>query len=81
MATTSVKPDRELDIRGEVCPYTFVKSKLVLETMKSGEILKVIVDHKPAITNVPASMRAEGNEVLEVETLGESEWAILVRKA
>jgi len=25
-----------LDLKGEVCPYTFVKSKLALEEMESG---------------------------------------------
>lgn len=81
MPQNAVEPDRELDIRGEVCPYTFVKSKLVLETMQPGEILRVIVDHKPAISNVPASMRSEGNEVIGVEPVSDREWAILVKKA
>ncbi|MCX9015083.1 MAG: sulfurtransferase TusA family protein, partial [Candidatus Methanoperedens sp.] len=27
----------ELDLKGEVCPYTFVKTKLKLEELDSGE--------------------------------------------
>ncbi len=34
---------QELDIRGKVCPMTFVYTKLKLEEMKSGELLKVIL--------------------------------------
>ncbi len=75
-----IKVDRELDIRGEVCPFTFVKSKLVLEQMEEGEVLRVIIDYEPSAENVPKSMREEGQEVLAVNKLGESLWEIIVRK-
>ncbi len=75
-----VKVDKELDIRGEVCPFTFVKSKLVLEQMKEGEVLRVIIDYEPSAENVPKSMREEGQEVLAVNKIGENLWEILVRK-
>ncbi|ADO45429.1 SirA family protein [Hydrogenobacter thermophilus TK-6] len=75
-----MKYDRELDIRGDVCPFTFVKSKLVLEQMEKGEILRVIVDYRPSAENVPKSMREEGQEVLAVNQIGSSEWEIIVRK-
>ena len=31
-----ITPDQEIDLRGEVCPYTFVKTKLALEMMHPG---------------------------------------------
>ncbi|MFQ6129501.1 MAG: sulfurtransferase TusA family protein [Candidatus Hadarchaeaceae archaeon] len=73
--------DRKIDIRGDVCPYTFVKSKLAIEDLKSGQILEVIVDHAPATENVPRSMENEGHKVLEVEKIGEHEWRIVIQKA
>jgi tRNA 2-thiouridine synthesizing protein A len=73
-------PDRELDIRGEVCPYTFVKTKLALEEMMPGQVLRVLVDYEPATRNVPRSVTLQGDEVLGVEPCGASEWAIMVRK-
>lgn len=76
-----LKIDRELNIKGEVCPYTFVKSKLAIEEMKSGEVLKVIVDHEPATDNVPRSMRNEGHEVLDVSKINSTDWQIIVRKS
>ncbi|MCS7170810.1 MAG: sulfurtransferase TusA family protein [Aquificaceae bacterium] len=72
--------DRELDIRGDVCPFTFVKSKLVLEQMELGQILRVIVDYKPSADNVPKSMREEGQEVLGVNQLSENTWEIIIKK-
>ncbi|SNZ16328.1 sulfurtransferase TusA family protein [Hydrogenobacter hydrogenophilus] len=75
-----MKYDKELDIRGDVCPFTFVKSKLVLEQMQVGQILRVIVDYEPSAENVPKSMREEGQEVLAVNQIGEGQWEIIVRK-
>lgn len=75
-----MKADKTLDIKGEVCPYTFVKSKLAIEQIKVGQILEVIVDHLPAVENVPRSMENEGHEVLEVEQVNDRDWRILVRK-
>ncbi len=69
-----------LDLRGEVCPFTFVKTKVKLEELEPGELLEVIVDHEPAVRDVPRSVEAEGHEVLSVEKIGENEWRILIRK-
>ncbi len=73
--------DRELDIRGEVCPFTFVKSKLVLEQMELGQVLRVVLDYPPSVENVPKSMREEGQEVLAIKKLDNNTWEILIRKA
>jgi tRNA 2-thiouridine synthesizing protein A len=73
--------DRELDIRGEVCPFTFVKSKLVLEQMELGQVLRVVLDYPPSVENVPKSMREEGQEVLAINQLDNNTWEILIRKA
>lgn len=79
-----VKPkidvDMEIDLKGEVCPYTFVKSKLAIEEMSPGQVLRVVVDYEPATRNVPHSMENEGNEILDVGKLNDSDWEIVVRK-
>jgi TusA-related sulfurtransferase len=72
--------DKSIDIRGEVCPYTYVKSKLALEGMEPGQVLQIIVDHKPAVENVPRSMENEGHEVMEVTQINNSAYKIVVRK-
>lgn len=74
------KADRQLDIQGEVCPYTFVRTKLTLDEMENGQVLRVIVDYLPAVSNVPKSVAIEGNQVLEVKQLNEKAWSILIRK-
>ena len=74
------KINKKIDIRGEVCPYTFVKSKLAIEELKSGEILEITVDHIPAVENVPRSLKDEGHEILEVKKISDKDWRIVVRK-
>lgn len=35
------KVDRTLDLKGEVCPLTFVRAKLAIEKLAIGEVLGV----------------------------------------
>jgi TusA-related sulfurtransferase len=79
-ARDDLRVDEELNLRGEVCPYTFVKSKLALEDLEPGKILRVIVDNPESAENVPRSLANEGNEVLGVGPLGGEAWSILVKK-
>ena len=53
-----------LDITGEVCPLTFVKTKLLIEKMISGQVLEVRLKGVEPLSNVPRSVRDMGHEVL-----------------
>lgn len=75
-----VRIDEEIDLRGEICPYTFVKSKLALEDMEVGQVLKIILDHLPAVDNCPRSFNNEGQEILGVQPVSETDWIVAVRK-
>ncbi len=79
-AKQTIKVDKALNLKGEVCPYTFVKSKLAIEEMLPGQVLRIVVDHEPATRNVPRSMENEGNEVLDISKLNDSDWQIVVKK-
>lgn len=56
--------DRSADLRGERCPYTFIKARLAIEEMRPGEILEVLLDFAPAFEKVPASMGTLGHELV-----------------
>lgn len=75
----SLRVDKELNLKGKICPYTFIESMLVLEEMETGEVLRVIVDYPPAVCDVPQSLKNEGYEIIEVTPINETDWAILVR--
>jgi TusA-related sulfurtransferase len=71
--------DQELNLKGKICPYTFIESMLALEEMKPDEVLRIIVDYPPAVCDVPRSLKNEGYEILETSPVNETDWAILVR--
>ena len=75
-----MKMDQELNLKGEVCPYTFVKSLLTLEEMEDGQVLRVIVDYLPSVENVPRSLKNEGHEIVSVVQINDTDWAITVKK-
>lgn len=65
-----------LDLRGEVCPFTFVRARLRLEELPLGARLRILVDHEPASRNIPRSAREWGQEVAAVEPAGDRLWAV-----
>lgn len=79
MVEGSGKINKELNLKGKVCPYTFIESMLSLEEMKAGEVLRIIVDYLPAVSEVPKSLKNEGYEILEVSPVNGTDWAIIVR--
>ncbi len=74
------KVDQQLDLKGEVCPFTFVKSKLAIELMAPGQMLQVTVDNSESAHNVPRSLTNEGHSVLSVEKVNDTDWHITVQK-
>ena len=72
--------DQTLDIRGEVCPYTYVKTRLALEEMEPGQVLRVRVDYEPATRSVPRSVQIHGDEVVSMAEGPAGEWELVIRK-
>ena len=58
------KPPYFLDITSDVCPITFVKTKLLIERMEMGEIAIVLLPDGEPLLNVPRSVREQGHEIL-----------------
>lgn len=77
--TLTGQPDTELDLRGVICPYNFVKTKLKLEAMEQGEILSVLLDDGDPIRNVPQSVSNEGHTVLSQDR-AEGFYRVLIRR-
>lgn len=72
------KPDHFLDITSDICPITFVKTKLLMERMKSGEVVEIRLPSGEPLENVPRSVREEGHTILSVEPAGEVDVHILL---
>ena len=69
----------ELDLRGVICPYNFVKTKLKLESMDPGDLLSVLLDEGDPINNVPKSIQNEGH-LIQSQNLMDGYYRIVIQK-
>lgn len=56
-----------IDITQEVCPLTFVKTKLLIERMSPGQTAEVRLKGSEPLENVPRSVLDHGHSVLSLE--------------
>ena len=81
-AKSDLMADHYLDITADVCPITFVKTKLLIERMRPGEIAEVRLPQGEPLKNVPRSVAEEGHTVLSLEASEDAAVHILrLRKA
>lgn len=78
-------PELFLDITGEICPMTFVRSKLLIERMVSGQSAVIRLRGSEPLANVPRAVAAHGLVVVDVvkenpAADGQSVHRLIVRK-
>ncbi|HET6419473.1 MAG TPA: sulfurtransferase TusA family protein [Geobacteraceae bacterium] len=56
-----------IDLRGVSCPTNFVKAKLALEMIDSGETVEFFLDEGEPVRNVSRSLKEEGHKLLGLE--------------
>jgi len=64
--TVSAARKNFLDLRGVSCPLNFVKAKLAMDRIGSGEAIEFYLDDGEPIVNVTRSLKEEGHQVLLV---------------
>ena len=72
--------DLNLDITGEVCPMTFVRTKLALETLGVGQVLNIKLRDGEPRHNVPRAVRDHGHEILSLRQLQDDLFELIIRK-
>lgn len=77
----SRKSDYFLDITGEVCPMTFVKTKLLIERMEPGALLEVRLKGDEPLQNVPRSVTEMGHRVLSCDAQDDGTHLLRILKA
>lgn len=78
---TGQAPDDSLDLRGVLCPINFVKTKLKLEEMESGQHLEVLLDDGEPIANVPRSVKEEGHQITKVGKEDGGHYRLIIKKS
>ncbi len=75
-----LEADQTLDITREVCPMTFVRTRLALDRMKSGQILRVLLRGDEPRENVPRTAAEQGHQVLDASTDADGVTVVLLRR-
>ena len=71
---------KELDITKEHCPMTFVKTKIELSKLQSGDQLVVFLTEGEPLENVPKSALEQGFKVLEIIHVKDNVHQITIEK-
>jgi len=81
-ANTPANPaaDRTLDITGELCPMTFVRTRLALDRLAPGQRLLVMLKGEEPRRNVPRSAREHGHLVLAEQTGADGVTHVLIER-
>ena len=72
--------DRTLDITAETCPMTFVRTRLALDRMQSGQTLLVRLRGEEPRRNIPRTAAEQGHAVLAQQDLPDGATLLLLRK-
>ncbi len=77
------KISKQLDIRGKVCPLTFVYTKLAIEELETDAFLEIYLDFPAALKNIPESCKRQSiAELVEIKEnpSEKSEWIMILKK-
>ena len=77
---SEVKANAFVDITDVVCPITFVKAKVAIEELETGEILEIKMNEGEPLQNVPRSFKDEGHKVIKVINNNDGTYNIFVEK-
>ncbi len=78
---TTASPDRVLDITAETCPMTFVRTRLALDAMATGQTLLVKLRGAEPRERVPQTAISLGHAVLGQEDQPDGTCLLLLRRA
>ncbi len=66
------EPNFFIDITSEVCPMTFVRTKLIIELMNKGDIAEVRLQGSEPLENIPRSAKEMGNIIVSMKPESET---------
>lgn len=69
-----------LDITKERCPMTFVKAKLHLEGLESGDTTEILLVAGEPLDNVPRTATEQGYQVLETTHVKDNIYKLTIKK-
>lgn len=72
--------DKAIDITGETCPMTYVRTRLALDALEAGQILLVRLKGQEPLANVPRAAADQGHDPLDLVEEAGGTWLLTIRK-
>ena len=72
--------DKAIDITAETCPMTYVRTRLALDTIESGQILLVRLKGEDPLRNVPRAAADQGHDLLELLEQEDGSFILVIQK-
>jgi TusA-related sulfurtransferase len=80
MPTALPTHDKAIDITAETCPMTFVRTRLALDTLETGQILLVRLKGEDPLANVPRAAADQGHDPLDLTEQPDGSWLLTIQK-
>ncbi len=77
---TALEHHAILDVTNDVCPLTWVKTKLALERLAAGQILQLLLNDGEALCNMARSAKEEGHRVLPIKKNDDETYTLWIEK-
>ena len=77
---SDIKPDKTIDVRGLFCPEPVFRTKIELDKMSVGNILKVVADDPDAEEDITRWVERNGHELVRFSKEGDN-LVFLIKKA
>jgi len=71
----------KLDVSADICPMTFVRTRLQLDKMALGEVLELRYRGEEPRHNLARSLDEQGHVIMQHEHAPDGSGCIIVRKA
>jgi tRNA 2-thiouridine synthesizing protein A len=71
---------KAIDITSETCPMTFVRTRLALDQMETGQLLLVRLKGADPLANVPRAAADQGHDPLELTEQADGTWLLVIQK-
>ncbi|MCL1935131.1 MAG: sulfurtransferase TusA family protein [Defluviitaleaceae bacterium] len=72
--------EKLLDAVGKLCPIPLEEAKIEIETINSGDLLRIDFDCPEATENLPRWAAESGHEVTNFDTISEGVWTVSIKK-
>jgi TusA-related sulfurtransferase len=76
----AIVADETIDITNDICPMTFVRTRLALDRLRQGQVLQVRLRGTEPLRNVPRTAESQGHAMLRLETAADGVSTLWLRR-